>query len=180
MMYFPPSQMENINFEYKYTYTINMINKVVNKIKIINEWENISSSPLFFNLKNKECEKNVEFLMFGRIIEDLNIKEAIFILNSNNYNLSLNEFRSVFMNLKNKKLEDIFKAELNNSNIDDSIIKAYEEYKEKGEKFQLALENYSFNIKRNKNGFINLDKIRFKIGKNDHNKIKPFLKNKRK
>ena len=180
MMYFPPSQMENLNFEYKYTYTINIINKVVNKIKIINEWENISSSPLFFNLKNKECEKNVEFLMFGRIIEDLNIKEAIFILNSNNYNLSLNEFRSVFMNLKNKKLEDIFKAELNNSNIDDSIFKAYEEYKEKGEKFQLALENYSFNIKRNKNGFINLDKIRFKIGKNDHNKIKPFKEYKKK
>ena len=180
MMYFPPSQMENLNFEYKYTYTINIINKVVNKIKIINEWENISSSPLFFNLKNKECEKNVEFLMFGRIIEDLNIKEAIFILNSNNYNLSLNEFRSVFMNLKNKKLEDIFKAELNNSNIDDNVIKVYEEYKEKGEKFQLALENYSFNIKRNKNGFINLDKIRFKIGKNDHNKIKPFKKYKKK
>ena len=114
--------------------------------------------------------------MFGRIIEDLNIKEAIFILNSNNYNLSLNEFLSEFINLKNQKLEDIFKIGLNNPNIDDNVIKVYEEYKEKGEKFQLALENYSFNIKENKNLFINLDKIRFKIGKNDHNKIKPFKK----
>ena len=74
--------------------------------------------------------------MFSRIIEGLNIKVAIFILNSNNFNLSLNEF----MNLK-KKLENIFKIEMKNPNVDDNTIKAYEEYKEKGENFQTMLEN---------------------------------------
>ena len=198
-MYFPPSQIKYPSDEFKDSYIVKMIDKAVNKIKIHHEWGHTASSFLFFtfkikyistperNIKLKSDSKNnenyykeggqsVEILMFGRVIEELSAKEAIFILNKNNYKLPLNEFRSEFMSLGKKKLEDIFKKELNNPDVDNSVIKAYEEYNNKGGNFQLSLENYSFRIKGNKKKYINLDNIRFKIGKNYHHKISRYLK----
>ena len=62
----------------------------------------------------------------------MNVKEAIFILNSNNYKLSLKDFYRKFINLKKSSLEDIFNDAIkNNPNMDKSVIMAFGEYKKK-------------------------------------------------
>ena len=79
-----------------------------------------------------ESGKTVENLLYGRVIKDLNVKEAIFILNSNNYKLSLKDFYRKFINLKKSSLEDIFNDAIKNKPIiDKSVIMAFGEYKKK-------------------------------------------------
>ena len=200
-MYFPPSKVEYHDIKYKDSFIFKMIDKAVHKLEIQHEWGHTNSAFLYFTLKikynntperkikfqnnsnsyinekiNKESGQSLEILMYGRIIEYLNTKEAIFILNSNNYKLSLNEFRSKFISLENKKLEEIFKEEMDNPYVDKYVIKSYEEYQQKGEVFQQSLENYSFKIKGNQKKYINLDNAKFKIGKNKHHQISSFHK----
>ena len=195
-MYFPPTKIEVFNKCLNNSFILEMINKSGNKIKIQHEWGHISSYFLFFTSKNKyfttperkikfennskekiikEGGKAVEILLYGRIIEDLNAKEAIFILNNNNNKLSLDEYRKKFIALENRKLIDVFEEAKNNKNIDDCVIKAYEEYLKKDKDFQFNLENYSFKLKIKKNEYYDLDKISFKLGKNYHHKIKRYI-----
>ena len=196
-MYFPPSKVECPDNKFKNSYILKMIDKAVNKIKIQHEWGHTSSSFLFFTLKikyfttperkikfleksdsknneekNDEGGQSVELLMYGRIIEDLNVKEAIFILNNDNYKLTLNEFRSEFISLEEKELDEVFEKARKNPNIDDYVIKAYKEYKQKEEYFNQTLKYYSFKIKGNVNGNINWENIRFEIGRNRHHRHK--------
>ena len=203
-MYFPPTEVKYPNNASKDSDILDMINRAANKIKIQHEWGHTSSSYLFFTQKIKyfttperkikyqetteskntvkfikEGGTSVEILLYGRVIEDLNAKEAIFILNNKNYNLSLNDFRDKFIELEKKKLDDVFKEALTNTEIDDYIKKAYEEYKEKDKNFKYNLEDYSLKIKANKKTFINFENIKFKLGKNCHPKHSDFIKNKK-
>ena len=195
-MYFPPTKISAFDESLNNSYTLIMLNKAGNKIKIQHEWGHISSSFLFYAKQNKyfttperkitfgknskekiitEGGKAVEILLYGRVIEDLNAKEAIFILDNNNDKLSLDEFRNKFIALENRKLIDVFEEAQKNKNIDECVIKAYKEYLKKDEYFQFNLENCSFKLKKNKNEYYDLDKISFKIGKNYHHKIKRFI-----
>ena len=169
-MYFPPSDIPFPTISLKNCYTFRMINKAVNKIKIQHEWGHGSSAFLFMNFqikyfttpkrnfilkensetndKNKiiyEGGKAVEFLLYKRIINRLNAKEAIFILNGKNYELTLENFQKKFINLKNLKLIDVFEEAIKNPNIDELVIKSYNKYKEKGINF-VDLEKISFRI----------------------------------
>ncbi len=99
-VYFPPTEVVCPNDALKDSDILDMINRAANKIKIHHEWGHTSSSYLFFTFKFqekseskntvkliKEGGKLVEILLYGRVIEDLNVKEAIFILINKNYNL---------------------------------------------------------------------------------------------
>lgn len=203
-MYFPPTEVRYPNDASKDSDILDMINRAANKIKIQHEWGHTSSSYLFFTQKIKyfttperkikfqekteskntvkfikEGGTSVEILLYGRVIEDLNAKEAIFILNNKNYNLSLNDFRDKFIELEKKKLDDVFEEALTNTEIDDYIKKAYEEYKGKDKIFKYNVEGYSLKIKANKKTFINFENIKFKLGKNYHQKHSDFIKNKK-
>ena len=105
LMYFPPRKISCLDINTtKIKLILEMINKSLNKINIQHEWGHTSSSFLFFNSEtnyfdtserklkeireNKENldEKNikeggiaVEYLLYGRIINYINIKEAIYI-----------------------------------------------------------------------------------------------------
>ena len=198
-MYFPPSNVGYSDECLHSSYALDMINKAVNKIMIQREWGHISSSYLFYSLKiknfttserknNKEQSelknngeiisergKNVQMLLYGRIIDELNAKEAIFILNNKNYDLSLEQFHQKFIGLDNAKLDDVFNDAISsNPNIDICVIKAFDEYKNKDNKFKYNLQNCSFRVKLSCNMNIDLDKIKFKIGKNYHHKFKNF------
>lgn len=126
-MFFSPSKVQppyNISIS---SYILDMIDKAINKVKIQHEWGHTSSSFLFFTLKTKyfttpqrnikfleksdsendekkikEGGQSVEILLYGRVINELTAKEAIFILNSDNYKLSLNDFHDNFVNLDKK------------------------------------------------------------------------------
>ena len=193
-MYFPPSKVECPDDKLKNTSILKMVDKAVNKVKVQHEWGHTSSAFLFFTLKikyfttperkikfleksdsknieiNKEGGQAVEMLMYGRIIEDLNVKEAIFILINDNYNLSINEFRSEFISLEKKSLNEVFEKAMKNPNIDDYIKQAYEQYKKKEEYYNKTLQYYSFKIKENKSKNINWENIRFKVGQNYHHR----------
>jgi hypothetical protein len=45
-----------------------------------------------------------ELLLFGKIVNKLTINEALYLLNRNNYNKSLKDFRNGFLNLESKDL----------------------------------------------------------------------------
>ena len=194
-MFFPPSDVIFPEIGLKDCYIIKMINKAVNKIKIQHEWGHVSSSYLFMNYEIKyfttpernvkfkekseskdnvktisEGGKAVEYLLYKRVINDLNAKEAIFILNSQNYELSLANFTKKFIQLKNYKLADIFKEAMKNPNIDEIIKKAFIEYNQKGKGFKSNIENYSFKVKGIGKNSVDYEKIMFKIGNNYHHR----------
>ena len=52
----------------------------------------------------------MERILFGNILNSLNYKQALYILNETNYNKSLKEFQADFIKLKKKdiKLDGIF------------------------------------------------------------------------
>ncbi len=52
-----------------------------------------------------EGGNQLEFLLFGKVIDSLNIIESLFILNENNYKQSLKEFRNNFKRIKEEVLE---------------------------------------------------------------------------
>lgn len=186
---------------------IKMINKSLNKVDIQHEWGHISLSFLYFSSKTNyfdtperriqllkkdkdECKltkkekyvteggKVVEYLLYGRVINEINIKEAIFILNSDNYKLSLEEFFFRFMNLENEKLLDVFKTALKNENIDKCVKDAYAEYINKDKYFKLNLEDFIFKAKKREKiqYFIDYENINFKIPYKSHLKHSHFMK----
>ena len=199
-IYFPPTKIVAVDANLQNSITLEMLNKAGNKIKIHHEWGHISSSFLFYTLKNKyfttperkikfennpkekiitEGGKAVEILLYGRVIEELNAKEAIFILDNNNYNLSLDEFRKKFIALENRKLIDVFEEAKKNKNIDECVKISYNEYLQKDESFKYNLENYSFRLKKSNKVYYDLDKISFKLGKNHHHRIKRYIPKKK-
>lgn len=203
IMYFPPSQVEapeNLNN----SFIVDMINKAVNKIKIQHEWGHTGSSFLFFTSKIKyfttpkrtikfqneksdnngekntrEGGKAVEILLYGRVIDDINLKEAIFILNNNNYNLPLIEFQKKFRQLENEDLYQIFEKASLDKETDDVVKKAFKEFLSKGNDIQKILNYHSFKVKEKRKNKIDFDKLIFKLGKNYHYKRPGSLKQKK-
>ena len=202
-MYFPPSKINPPVRSLKNSFIMKMIDRAVDKVEIQHEWGHTSSSFLFFSSKIKyfetpkrnvkfreksESEKNektikeggktVEALLYGRNIEELTAKEAIFILNGNNYDLSVEDFYSKFNNLQNRKLIDVFNEAIKCPKIDDCVKKALEEYNNKDTNFQSTLEDFSSKIKFKKKSSIDLENHKFEVGKNVHHKYSGFIKNK--
>ena len=77
----------------------------------IEENEKSKYTP-FGNLRGKEIGEKLEIKLFGRVIQKLTINEAIFILNIQNYNKKLDEFKKAFTDCNNKNINEL---------IDDSL-----------------------------------------------------------
>lgn len=57
--------------------------------------------------RNKESGETMEIELFGEVKEALTIKEAIFILDKDNYSISSTEFKNNFLNCNNKTLKEL-------------------------------------------------------------------------
>ena len=113
-----------------------------------------------------------EYLLYGRSIEEINMKEVIYINNFNNFSKTLEEFRNDFNDLKNKKLKEVLIKEAGSNKEINEVIEIYENLSEE-EKY--VLENISFKTgKKYKNVIPNeLENLKFKIIKRKpHNKNK--------
>ena len=200
-MYFPPSEVVCFVLKLRNSKMLKMINRAANKVKIHQEWGHTSSSFLFFSSKIKlfdtpernikfhkksNSNKNqltfseggemIEFMMYGRIIKDLNPKEAIFILNSDNYKLSLDEFYKKFKKLENITISEIFEEALKNQNIDEIVKSAFEEYTKSDDEFKNNLEAQgSFKLKRGGKIEVDLENFKIQFGKSQHYKYSHFI-----
>ena len=105
-------------------------------------------TPRKKEMDERESGNNMERVLFGRLINQLTLKQVFYILNEDNYKKSLNQFRAEFMELKDEdcKCEGIFK-EYSIITFDEQDISDY----------------ISINFKIN---YINTKKIKIKI-KND-------------
>lgn len=62
--------------------------------------------------RRKESVEQLEIELFGNIKNELTIKEALFILNKDNYELSKIEFKEKFLNCNSKSLKDLIDTNL--------------------------------------------------------------------
>ena len=68
-------------------------------------------SPKRDNLDNKDGGEHLEFLLFGRKIETLKILECLYLLNEKNYEKSLEQFRTDFLDLYKNNISYLEKKE---------------------------------------------------------------------
>ena len=52
------------------------------------------------NTKVKEGGIILEYILFGKIISNINLLECLYIMNEDNYKQDINEFKNNFMNLR--------------------------------------------------------------------------------
>lgn len=106
-----------------------------------------------------------EYLLYGRIINGLNIKEIIYINNMNNFSKNLCEFRKGFLDLEKETLEKVFVREAQN-NIE--IKEALEEYMKMSKEDKDLLDSIEFKSGKSRKNFITkaeLETMIFSIGK---------------
>ena len=131
-----------VNTHHEFGHGINVILFYINPNK--NEFE----SPLVklkLNTNKEEITKEggrlYEYLIYGRIIKTLDLREIIYINNVNNYNKNLIEYRDDFINLQNKNLIEVFEEESKNN---EQISEIYELYKQLPEDKKQILINEKF------------------------------------
>lgn len=76
---------------------------------------NNNSYSDYAKLRNKESGETLEIIIFGRRLDEINIKEALFILEPNNYNDSLYNFKKKFKNCNSKEFEEIISEDTINN-----------------------------------------------------------------
>ena len=120
-----------INIHHEFGHGINVVLFYINSEK--NEFE----SPLVKLKLNSNKEeitdeggKLYEYLLYGRIIKKLDLKEIIYINNVNNYKKNLKKYRDDFNDLQNKKLDEVFKTESKDNEQISEIYKLYQELPE--------------------------------------------------
>ena len=114
-------------------------------------------------VETKEGGKIFEYLLFGKIIYEMNIKEIIYICNYNNYSKSLEEYRNDFINLQNKNVVSVFEDESKNNK---EILEAYDIYKKLPPQIKDQLEYENFKAgKINPNMIIDFETYKFSSGK---------------
>ena len=132
--------------------TVNIIHEFGYYYKIIifyiNPEQNIFDSPLikfkFNDEKEKETKEGgqiIEYLLFGRIINKMNIKEIIYIYNLDNFSKTLEEYRNDFINLKNESVNEVFKRE---SQKNSEILTLFKIYKKLPKETKIKLEKKNF------------------------------------
>ena len=72
-------------------------------------------TPRKFDLNGREDGNNMAKILFGKVLNNLTLKQALYILNEKNYEKSLNQFSKEFLELKEEhcKCEGIFKEYFN-------------------------------------------------------------------
>ena len=108
----------------KYQYYFSLNEKSCSP-KLRSQYLNLYSSSAI--KRGKESGEELEIELFGNIKNDLTIKEALFILNKDNYDLSKFEFKENFLNCNKKSLKDLIdnnlKQFLSNLGINSSELK---------------------------------------------------------
>lgn len=100
-----------------------------------------------------------EYILYGRKIEGLNLKEAIYINNHDNFSKNLKQFRDDFINLDNEPLIAVFEREGKNNS---EIQEIYKTFKNLPKEKQQYLESKRFKLgKINKNSFIEFENYIF-------------------
>ena len=160
-----------VNTHHEFGHGINVILFYINPNK--NEFE----SPLVkLNTNKEEITKEggrlYEYLIYGRIIKTLDLREIIYINNVNNYNKNLIEYRDDFINLQNKNLIEVFEEESKNN---EQISEIYELYKQLPEDKKQILINEKFKPgKLNEEDYYSLENMVFSTKKSckSHDKHK--------
>lgn len=82
-------------------------------------------TPRKNSLEFSEGGSYVELALFGRILEEINLEQALYILNEKNYNKTYLQFQEGFNKIKidDLKVDGIFKTTLNGINLDEKFIK---------------------------------------------------------
>ena len=131
-----------LNIHHEFSHGINVVLFYINSEK--NEFE----SPLVKLKLNSNKEEIIdeggklyEYLLYGRIIKKLDLKEIIYINNVNNYKKNLKKYRDDFNDLQNKKLDEVFKTE---SKDNEQITEIYKLYQELPEDIMDLLEKGQF------------------------------------
>ena len=153
-----------VNTHHEFGHGINVILFYINPNK--NEFE----SPLVKLKLNtnkegitKEGGRLYEYLIYGRIIKTLDLREIIYINNVNNYNKNLIEYRDDFINLQNKNLIEVFEEESKNN---EQISEIYELYKQLPEDKKQILINEKFKPgKLNEEDYYSLENMVFSTKK---------------
>ena len=153
-----------VNTHHEFGHGINVILFYINPNK--NEFE----SPLVklkLNTNKEEITKEggrlYEYLIYGRIIKTLDLREIIYINNVNNYNKNLIEYRDDFINLQNKNLIEVFEEESKNN---EQISEIYELYKQLPEDKKQILINEKFKPgKLNEEDYYSLENMVFSTKK---------------
>ena len=68
----------------------------------------------FGKLRNKESGERLEIKLFGRVINEITIKEALYILNINNYAQNIEDFKKNFANCNNININNLIDNSLEN------------------------------------------------------------------
>ena len=157
----------NIIHEFGYCY------KII--IFYINPEQNIFDSPLikfkFPDKKEKETKEGgqiIEYLLFGRIINKMNIKEIIYIYNLNNFSKTLEEYRNDFINLKNESVNEVFERESKKNPEILTLFKIYEKLPNET-KIQLEKKNFKSAKRYDDESSLNFEEFYFESSK-DRNK----------
>ena len=111
-------------------------------------------SPKRKNLKGEDGGANLEEILFGRRIKDLRMLECFYILNEDNYNQSLKNFRKNFENLYNNNIDFSEKIKyLKNNKIDKMFKEFFDDIKDYEEKDFTLIELYGINTKKSEADF---------------------------
>ena len=99
-------------------------------------------------LKGVDGGENLEEILFGKKIETLKILECFYLLNENNYNQSLNDFKTNFQNLYDKSVDYSEKIKyIKNGQIDAIFKDFFDIIKNYDEKDFIKIELYGINTK---------------------------------
>lgn len=110
-------------------------------------------------IQTKEGGKIFEYLLFGKVINEMNLKEIIYITNDKNYSKSLEQYRKDFINLENENLFYVFDSA---SKENKEISEAFEAYKKLPNQIKIQLETEKFRSgKINQDMVIDFEKYKF-------------------
>ena len=119
----------------------------------------------------REGGKLFEYLLFGRVITTLTIKEVIYICNLKNFSKSVDNYRKDFLNLKNESLLEVFKRE---SKGNPEIEEIFQEYNDLSNNQKDILEKHFIKTakRNNEENVEDLEEIYFESSKRGHSYTK--------
>ena len=131
--------------------------------------KNLFFSPKRKNLKGEDGGENLEEIFFGRCVKNLKILECFYLLNENNYEQSLFDFKKNFKNLYNNNVDFSEKINYLKNTGDNTIFKEfYDNIKNYGKDDFLSIELYGINTKKSNDDFeeamISIPREHCKIG----------------